>query len=490
MGYLYLAVFGLYGVLFLLSGKEKVSAYRDRGGKKSYPGEILFLKAAVWCIRKKGKKSRYRKQMRQSGIGSSLKLLHPELEETYQVQAFYVRQYSLVLLVIFVGSLLSLGMMLAAKGESVLQEGGFIERKTYGQGNRDVILSAQVEGEEAEEIFYTVEERKYTEEEAAHIFREAVSKLGAAVLGDNDSLENVTENLNLMTSMEGYPFQIVWESDDYALVQTDGSVRNEALEESAVVMLTARFLYEEQEFREVFPVRILPAVLTAREQLVKEIEQSLEEQNLSSRTDRALTLPDKIGLKNVIWKEVVQDSSGILFLLMCVAAFLVYYAGEREVEKRLAERNRELLQDYPEIIHKLALYMGAGMTIRNAFGKMGNDYGKQKPPGKKRYVYEEIILLCRELQSGTAEPEAYAHLGKRCRLQPYMKLGTLLSQNIRKGSGDLLIKLRQEVSAAFEERKNRAKKAGEEAGTKLLLPMMMMLCIVMVLIMIPAYLTI
>lgn len=302
MGYLYLAVFGLYGVLFLLSGKEKVSAYRDRGGKKSYPGEILFLKAAVWCIRKKGKKSRYRKQMRQSGIGSSLKLLHPELEETYQVQAFYVRQYSLVLLVIFVGSLLSLGMMLAAKGESVLQEGGFIERKTYGQGNRDVILSAQVEGEEAEEIFYTVEERKYTEEEAAHIFREAVSKLGAAVLGDNDSLENVTENLNLMTSMEGYPFQIVWESDDYALVQTDGSVRNEALEESAVVMLTARFLYEEQEFREVFPVRILPAVLTAREQLVKEIEQSLEEQNLSSRTDRALTLPDKIGLKNVIWK--------------------------------------------------------------------------------------------------------------------------------------------------------------------------------------------
>ena len=48
MGYLYLAVFGLYGVLFLLSGKEKVSAYRDRGGKKSYPGEILFLKAAVW----------------------------------------------------------------------------------------------------------------------------------------------------------------------------------------------------------------------------------------------------------------------------------------------------------------------------------------------------------------------------------------------------------------------------------------------------------
>ncbi|MDE7233218.1 MAG: secretion protein F, partial [Lachnospiraceae bacterium] len=62
-----------------------------------------------------------------------------------------------------------------------------------------------------------------------------------------------------------------------------------------------------------------------------------------------------------------------------------------------------------------------------------------------------------------------------------------LSQNIRKGSNDLLRLLGQEADTAFAERKNLAKKLGEEAGTKLLIPMMMMLCIVMVIIMIPAY---
>ena len=134
--------------------------------------------------------------------------------------------------------------------------------------------------------------------------------------------------------------------------------------------------------------------------------------------------------------------------------------------------------------------MGAGMTVRNALGKMGEDYKKQRVSKKEQYVYEEIVLLCHELQSGVSETDAYAHLGKRCRLQPYMKLSTLLSQNLRKGNRDLLSKLRQEAETAFEERKNSAKKAGEEAGTKLLLPMMMMLCIVMVLIMIPAYFTI
>ena len=43
-----------------------------------------------------------------------------------------------------------------------------------------------------------------------------------------------------------------------------------------------------------------------------------------------------------------------------------------------------------------------------------------------------------------------------------------------------------EAADAFEERKNLAKKYGEEAGTKLLLPMMIMFGIVVAVIMVPA----
>ena len=130
--------------------------------------------------------------------------------------------------------------------------------------------------------------------------------------------------------------------------------------------------------------------------------------------------------------------------------------------------------------------MGAGMTIRNAFFKMGEDYGKQERK-KRRYVYEEILIACHELQGGRSETEAYDHFGRRCQVQAYIKLSALLSQNLRKGSNDLVQMLRQEADNAFLQRKSLAKKLGEEAGTKLLLPMMMMLCIVMVIIMIPAY---
>lgn len=44
--------------------------------------------------------------------------------------------------------------------------------------------------------------------------------------------------------------------------------------------------------------------------------------------------------------------------------------------------------------------------------------------------------------------------------------------------------------SAFEQRKNLAKKLGEEAGTKLLLPLFLMLGVVMIMIVVPAFLAI
>ena len=70
-----------------------------------------------------------------------------------------------------------------------------------------------------------------------------------------------------------------------------------------------------------------------------------------------------------------------------------------------------------------------------------------------------------------------------------MKLASLLEQNRKTGLKNLRYLLEEEVAAAFEERKNIAKRLGEEAGTKLLLPLFMMLGIVMVMVVAPAFLS-
>ena len=94
-----------------------------------------------------------------------------------------------------------------------------------------------------------------------------------------------------------------------------------------------------------------------------------------------------------------------------------------------------------------------------------------------------------ESQTGVSEADAYENFGKRCSLRQYVRLTALLNQNMKKGSNNLLVSLQQESRDAFETRKNMARRLGEEAGTKVLGPMMLMLGVVLVMIMIPAYLS-
>ena len=75
-------------------------------------------------------------------------------------------------------------------------------------------------------------------------------------------------------------------------------------------------------------------------------------------------------------------------------------------------------------------------------------------------------------------------------MQPYMKLSSLLEQNRRTGTKNLQQLLEQEMSAAWEEPKHAARRLGEEAGTRLLIPLFLMLIVVMVIIMVPALLAV
>lgn len=128
------------------------------------------------------------------------------------------------------------------------------------------------------------------------------------------------------------------------------------------------------------------------------------------------------------------------------------------------------------------------MTVPNAWQRVVKDYcAKKQETGKKRYAYEEMLLTIYEMESGVTQTKAYERFGRRCRVQSYNRLATMLSQNVRKGATNLAVLLREEAAYAFEERKHTARRLGEKAGTKLLVPMMMLLGMIMVVIMVPAF---
>ena len=170
------------------------------------------------------------------------------------------------------------------------------------------------------------------------------------------------------------------------------------------------------------------------------------------------------------------------------AAFLVYTGKDHDLKKEVGKREREMLLDYPEVVSKLTLLIGAGLTLRSAFEKVAMDY-KNRTYGRQSFACEEMLITVYRMRSGVSEYEAYLDFGKRCAVKRYTKLGALFSQNIKKGSLGLLPELEKEVHDAFEERKANARKRGEEAGTMLLLPMALMLSVVMIIVIVPAFLS-
>lgn len=162
---------------------------------------------------------------------------------------------------------------------------------------------------------------------------------------------------------------------------------------------------------------------------------------------------------------------------------------EKEEKKELAKRREiSLTLDYSELVSKLVVYLGAGLSLRNAFSEISKQYsyllancGIENHP-----LYDELSTLLNQLKSNVSEGEAYLAFQRRIALRPYNKLISVIEQNRKNGNKHLRTQLQVEMEEAFETRKATAKRLGEEAGTKLLLPLFMQLSIIMLMILYPA----
>lgn len=184
----------------------------------------------------------------------------------------------------------------------------------------------------------------------------------------------------------------------------------------------------------------------------------------------------------MVWKEHREPYGIWTAALTVLGCILLNYAYERDVMKEGQERQDELLAEYPSFLSRLTLLAQTGMPVRQIFGRLAQEGAK---PGAGP-VYEEVLRTFREMESGMTQLEAFENFGKRIRLAQYRKCASLLAQNVRKGTGELVAALGHEAENAFEERKAAAKRKGEEAQTRLLIPMLMMLGVVMILILVPA----
>lgn len=381
-----------------------------------------------------------------------------------------------------VGSMLSIKQWYAANPGF----DGILFRRELGKGSyvEELELKSDVYKGTVE---LEIEEKQPTKNEAKKLLEKAKKEIDATFLGENKALEQVMSDVILQDAYQDGMVAAEWSFDDYTYIGTDGVIKENELDEPELVEATAVLTCGEYQQIYRFSMQLCPCSVETEKGLRREIQKKIRQQPLEKSE---ITLPSDIAGIPLQWKKTGNMDGAVLSILGIVVCFLLPYGQKLEEQKQKKIILEKRKKDYPMLVEELSLFLAAGVTFTEAARKMTENYERRKKQtGKVQEGYELWKKLSYEMRDGVREADAIMRFGKESGRKEYKKLALLLEQNRRQGSQHMIQQLEQENLFAFEMRKNQVKREGEEASVKLLFPMMGMLGIVIVILILPAMMT-
>ncbi len=174
------------------------------------------------------------------------------------------------------------------------------------------------------------------------------------------------------------------------------------------------------------------------------------------------------------------DAGYAAFCILLQVGIVVF--SDRDLLEKVKRRRQAIQFDFPDFVNKLTLLVNAGMTVSRAWEKTVADTSKQTP------LFDELGTAVQDIRSGMPEHKAFEEFAQRCHVPVITRFVSVVLQNIRKGNDELVPVLRLFANECWELRKSAARKFGEEASTKLLLPMMLMFVAILLIVGMPAVL--
>ena len=385
---------------------------------------------------------------------------------------------------LFISALLSLFFAVSVRINDTVPD-GYLIRDGYGSPGRTESLTATID-EDTYPVDLEISERVYSDEEVETMLAEAEQKLREVIKNDYNS-GRIDGDIPLDTLLGGdSPVQLTWITHSPEILDWDGSLGEDIPEEGTDVKADALLTLQGKEKTTSFIFRVFPRPLSPAEDAAEKLKDLVEESN--PETEEKVNLPEQIDGKTIKWSSKTDKTGYIILISGFIASLLIGAAGIRKKDNDKNRKAESMMCDYPNIVNKLVLLLNAGLSTRLAVKRIALDYKKSALSEKKvKWGYEEIYRTYTEMSMGISERDAYINMGKRALIPKYKALSTLLVQNLLRGSRELIGILEEEADNAFEDRKKRAKIAGEKAGTKLLFPMLIMLGIVLIVITVPAF---
>jgi len=405
---------------------------------------------------------------------------------------------------IYITVILSLFLMFVVSFQEAKNASDFktkMERPEYGRTKTyNVVAEFESKDEVVQkDVELVIEGRLPDEQEAKAIIEAEKEQLLKYMLNSNSDLKSIVGDLRFPARNESKGIDIEWVTSNPVIIGRDGNVANADLESPVEVTITA-VLSIGDVYTDTMEttVTVLPGPKGAAageanngetkvsfaervEMIVAEINEKIN----ADLSDTTVQIPEKVD-EDIEISWFTKEKSKLPFIVLIALMFgavLIYYFNMKNKEK-LDEHKDRIKMDFPEMLNKLVLLVGAGTTVSTAMDKIISDY---KLGNEKRSLYEELITLNESIYGDKkmSYEEAYEAFAKRCMVPEAIRFAALMIQHEKTGSSNLVSMLKLFSTEAWQERKRIAERRGKMAENKLLVPILLMFLAILIIVLMP-----
>jgi tight adherence protein C len=179
---------------------------------------------------------------------------------------------------------------------------------------------------------------------------------------------------------------------------------------------------------------------------------------------------------------LVEMTTSVFWLCVWVVGVIGYFAPSFYLKRRIARREREHRDGFPDFMDLLGVCTDAGLSMEAALDRVGRELCDSYPS-----LSANIYMATLEIRAGRGASEALEHFGDRLGLEEARSFATLLQQSEELGSS-LTEALRVYSDDMRHKRISRAEEKAYSLPAKLSVPLT--LCVfpvVIVVIMLPVF---
>lgn len=291
---------------------------------------------------------------RNQKVMGALRQLNPRADEEKLYEEYQVRKLMWVFTILMTGIVSAVLLQMCSRKEQKLAEGRQLFRNEWGAGDYQVALWAEA-GEWSKEISFLVKERQFSNEEKNRMLVALQKELPDIIKKDNQDLLHVTGDLNLVTAVEGYPFRLVWRSENSERIRRDGKVnRTGIVPEGEWVVLAVEASCEKESTWLEYEIFLMPEILSEEESFFRNLDEALSGIDTKSAGMKQLLLPSMLDGKDIAWREKGTDS-GILLLVLSLTVSMFIGRG---MENDLARSCKRETGSWSRIIPVLSANCG------------------------------------------------------------------------------------------------------------------------------------